>query len=88
MHDKVSLVTGCASRIGAETAPLLADDGAAVLVCDLDAEAAASTAARSSSNRRPRRFAWDVADLKTTPRSRPLQVARGGLRRLGELRSI
>ena len=43
-EDKVALVSGAASGIGAATARLLAEEGARVMLADIDADAAASVA--------------------------------------------
>ena len=43
VHDKAALVTGGGSGIGQKTAELLAQEGARVLVCDLDENAAQET---------------------------------------------
>lgn len=43
---RVALVTGSARGIGAETAAMFAEGGADIVVCDLDAKAAADTAQR------------------------------------------
>jgi NAD(P)-dependent dehydrogenase (short-subunit alcohol dehydrogenase family) len=43
VHGKVALVTGGGSGIGKKTAELLAEEGARVLVCDLDEEAGQET---------------------------------------------
>jgi len=43
--DKIALITGGATGLGREFARALADDGAAVVLADVDAEAAAATAA-------------------------------------------
>ncbi|MFP6747430.1 MAG: SDR family NAD(P)-dependent oxidoreductase, partial [Alphaproteobacteria bacterium] len=45
VSGKVALVTGGASGIGAETARLLAANGASVLVADINAEGGEATAA-------------------------------------------
>ncbi len=45
LEGKVAVVTGAARGIGAATAALLVEHGARVLVCDLDAAAAAEAAA-------------------------------------------
>jgi 3-oxoacyl-[acyl-carrier protein] reductase len=45
LHDKVSIVTGAAHGIGRAIADMFAREGAAVLVCDIDAEAGESVAA-------------------------------------------
>src|SRR5215468_7731471 len=44
LEDRVALVTGSGRGIGAATAKLLAREGAKIVVNDLDAEAAESTA--------------------------------------------
>ncbi|MFZ4486567.1 MAG: SDR family NAD(P)-dependent oxidoreductase, partial [Candidatus Nanopelagicales bacterium] len=38
MKNKVGLVTGAASGLGYESAKLMAEEGAAVLLCDIDTE--------------------------------------------------
>ncbi|HEY1300351.1 MAG TPA: 3-oxoacyl-ACP reductase FabG [Stellaceae bacterium] len=43
---RVALITGGAKGIGAATAERLAEDGAAIAICDLDGEGAKATAAR------------------------------------------
>lgn len=45
LEDKVAIVSGAGSGIGAATAARFAEEGAAVLVADLDEDAAAETAA-------------------------------------------
>ena len=52
LEDKVAIVTGSARGIGRATAELLAEQGAKVLINDLDADVAEQTARRSTA--RPR----------------------------------
>lgn len=44
LNDRVAIITGSARGIGAETARMLAKEGASVAVTDLDADAAGATA--------------------------------------------
>lgn len=61
--DKVAIVTGGASGIGAAVAKTLADGGAKVVVADLNADAAKSTAdALTKAGGTAAGFAVDVAD--------------------------
>jgi 3-oxoacyl-[acyl-carrier protein] reductase len=46
---RVALITGGAKGIGAATAERLAEDGAAIAICDLDGDGARATAARIAS---------------------------------------
>jgi 3-oxoacyl-[acyl-carrier protein] reductase len=48
LDDKVAIVTGSARGIGRATAELLAQQGAKVLINDLDADVAEQTASRST----------------------------------------
>ncbi|KAB7516980.1 SDR family oxidoreductase [Halosegnis rubeus] len=50
LADKTALVTGGAGRIGSEDCRVLADEGAAVVVLDVDADAAAAVADEIESN--------------------------------------
>ncbi|MEV5361139.1 SDR family oxidoreductase [Micrococcus luteus] len=60
LHDKVALVTGGASGIGAAIVSALAAKGATVAVVDLDEDAASTRAAQVGS--RARGFRCDVSD--------------------------
>jgi 3-oxoacyl-[acyl-carrier protein] reductase len=63
LSGRAALVTGAAGGIGSAVAEALADAGAAVLVTDVDKDAAAAVAERiSSSGRRAESAALDVAD--------------------------
>lgn len=62
-HDKVAIVTGAAGGIGTAIATRLGDEGARVVVVDLDAEAAAATAeALTRDQRTALAVACDVGD--------------------------
>lgn len=50
LQDKIAIITGAGSGIGAETALLFASEGAAVVVADLNEEGAQKTAAQITDN--------------------------------------
>lgn len=61
MKDKVALVTGAASGIGAATAMAIAREGAAVMVCDMDQDKGRQTVERiCAAGGRARFFRLDV----------------------------
>ncbi|WEX75827.1 glucose 1-dehydrogenase [Sinorhizobium numidicum] len=65
-EGKVAIVTGAGSGIGAAVSRRLGDEGAQVVVADLNADAAAAVAAEiRSAGGRARDFAVDVADAGT-----------------------
>lgn len=69
-NAKVAIVTGGGSGIGVATAEILARDGASVLVCDLDADPAASTAHRIvSTGGAAMPFQIDVTDAQAHSRA-------------------
>lgn len=59
LRDKVALITGAAGGLGSATARALADRGAIVVACDLDAEAGAALAGELGGHF----VAADVSDL-------------------------
>ncbi len=65
-EGRVALVTGSARGIGAETASMFAENGASVVICDLDAGAAAQTARRigDAHGVKTLGIACDVSDAK------------------------
>ncbi len=66
LSNRAALVTGAAGGIGSAVAEALADGGAAVLVTDLDKDAAAAVAERiSSSGGRAESAALDVSDRES-----------------------
>jgi 3-oxoacyl-[acyl-carrier protein] reductase len=66
LSNRAALVTGAAGGIGSAVAEALADAGAAVLVTDLDKDAAAAVAERiSSSGGRAESAALDVSDRES-----------------------
>ncbi|MBV8178718.1 MAG: SDR family oxidoreductase [Mycobacterium sp.] len=66
LSSRAALVTGAAGGIGSAVAEALADAGAAVLVTDLDKDAAAALAQRiSSSGGRAESAALDVSDRES-----------------------
>ena len=62
LDGRVALVTGAGSGLGAAIAERLAQDGATVVVNDLNADAAEATAARLSAQAPATAAAFDVAD--------------------------
>jgi 3-oxoacyl-[acyl-carrier protein] reductase len=81
LQGKVALVTGAARGIGRSIAELLADEGADVAVCDLNAEWLAETvAAIQGKGRRAAAFAADVSQAA------PVEaVVEGTVKALGRL---
>ncbi|ORW06623.1 SDR family NAD(P)-dependent oxidoreductase [Mycobacterium kyorinense] len=66
LSGRAALVTGAAGGIGSAVAAALADAGAAVLVTDVDKDAAAAVAERiSSSGRRAEAAVLDVSDRES-----------------------
>ena len=62
-QDKVVIVTGAAGGIGTAIAQRFASEGAQVIVTDVNAEGAASTAAAiRATGRRARGFASDLSN--------------------------
>ncbi|MEB3197487.1 MAG: 3-oxoacyl-[acyl-carrier-protein] reductase [Candidatus Sericytochromatia bacterium] len=63
LQEQVVLITGAGRGIGAETARLMASEGALVLVCDRDVDAAEQTAAAiAAGGARAEAFALDVTN--------------------------
>lgn len=65
MKDKVVLVTGAASGIGKETTKVLLEEGATVVMTDLDEEDLKETAQKMTSNEKLLYFPADITSLES-----------------------